>query len=163
MLTRFNYKNIYDNICKIKFTDNVKKYLDNFALEQTFVSLYLRSYDYSDNISNIINNQNIHNIYKNNKNIFICSNSYQIKSYFINEYPDKTLFLSCPLESDIGNHFGSNWGIEPLDAKKRTLISLAEILILSYSQTIFFHTEWGRISNFLFIPYINNVPIKIIL
>jgi len=127
-----------------------------------YSSIYLRPNDCDDNIDLYENKINeIINIYNNNNNIFICSNSYTLKQKLINN--PKTLSINIPMEDTQGNHIYHNQRISDQKIlKERAMLSLLEILILANSNRVYFATSWNRISNFLFYSTINNIPISYI-
>lgn len=156
----------YDNITvysnDLLFTNNVLKYSNNITNNNTYASIYLRTYDYENTLTNNIDMSKIDKLYHKYSKVFVCSNSYTVKKHIIDQYPKKSLSIDLPLQDTHGAHFGSNYGIDNNLAKDRTFISLAEMHILSLSQKIAFYPGWNRMSNFLFNSCLNNIPIEII-
>ncbi len=160
----YEFNNVKNSSIKINFTKNILDYTTKI-LSFNITSLYLRLKDYNDDINNISKTtlKYISDIYKQFNYVFICSNSYSIKEYIRSLYPEKTILLQSPLEKELGYHYSSNLSSnDRYSSKIRTHITLAEMFILSKSNQIFFHTEWDRISNFLFPSYVNRVPITVI-
>lgn len=160
----YEFSNVKNNSIKINFTKNILDYTTKI-LSFNVTSLYLRLKDYNDDINNISETtlKHISDIYNQFNYVFICSNSYPIKEYIRSLYPKQTVLLQSPLEKELGYHYSSNLSSgDRYSSKIRTYITLAEMFILSKSNQIFFHTEWDRISNFLFPSYVNMVPITVI-
>lgn len=156
------FNNIYSDIIKIKPATNLDI---DFILQEPFIALYCRFYDFNNNIDFLINNiVTLDKIVSEaDTKVFICSNSYKAKSFLINRYTNNIIFLTLPMEDSLGCHFNSNNDISQEIAKKRTELTVQEMFILSQARKIIFLTEWNRISNFLFPSYIRNVPIHSVL
>lgn len=158
--TGYNFINLPHNHI-IHFSKDVHEICDSLNIDSDFSALHIRSQDLDNNISLYSDNiEKIKNIYQENNKILVCSNSYSLKQKLLNN--PKTIQINHPLEDSMGSHHCFRNTIPNDIAKQKTLMTLVEILALSYANKIYLLTSWHRTSNFLFYPAINRVPINIL-
>jgi hypothetical protein len=139
-----------------------QKTLDITNIYPKYTSLYFRNLDLSNHTNLYYKNKNkIDTIIQTEQHLFISSNNRLYKDIF--SYID-TKFLTYNTINNTNVEF--NYHYPPvrhsIDSRYLDLLleqTFMDMLILSKSQKIFCFTEWGRISNFLFYSWINNIEL----
>lgn len=154
----------FHNIPNYHIVDFSKSVLDRFDLikyKESYCALHIRTQDLQDEFYLYDQNKiKIQEIYNEHKNILVCSNSSPIKKELLKI--NSSLHIKHPLEDSIGSHHCYRTTLSNEIAKEKTIMTLIEILAIANAKKIYLLTSWGRISNFLFYPLINNVSLEVI-
>jgi hypothetical protein len=149
------------NYTVVNFSKDIVEKFNNIELKKQYCALHVRTLDLQDEFYLYEQNKTkIKKIYDEHKNVLVCSNSSPIKKELLKI--NSTLHIEQPLEESMGSHHCYRNIISDDLAKEKTIMTIVEMLAIAHSEKIYLLTSWGRISNFLFYPLINHIPLEVI-
>jgi len=157
------YPHVSNNLPAEKniFHSNVITSYESVACKNKYSSIYFRPKDCNDG-EYLYNHfrSNIEEIIQTSKTVFVCSNSFELKKR-LKEFACKNIIINDIHKEEIyGNHWGTTLTINREDSLLKTIHTIRDMLFLKDSNQIYHFSEWARISNFLFLSKLRNVPIN---
>lgn len=124
-------------------------------------TIYFRTQDLQDEPNFIQSYENqINEIIDRGRNIFVCSNSYELKKLIKKINKKNVFYWELPLEEKMGGNHYNHQTISDDDLHSRNIYTLLDMWTLGKSNEIFFFTTWRRYSNFLLFAPIHKSKIN---
>lgn len=136
-----------------KLSSEILNKYNEFITENNLLdydTIYFRTQDLQDEPNFIQSYEDkINEIIDRGRDIFVCSNSYELKKLIKKINKKNVFYYNVPLEEKMGGNHYNHQTINEEDLHNRNIYTLLEMWTLGKSNEIFFFTTWRRYSNFL--------------